>query len=330
MKDPYQVLGVARDANQEAVKKAFRKLAREHHPDRDKSPGAEERFKEINAAYDVLGDEEKRKLWDEFGELSQKPGFNAEQARAWQRMENGGFGGGGGFGGPGGFGGAGGFGFEDIFSDMFGGGASRGRAGGGRDRMQRGGQDVRATVDVDLLTALRGGELALSIPRPKAGAVQNPYFNKQVENTTVRVRLPEGLDDGQTVRLRGQGGEGINGGPAGDVILEVRVLPHAQLRRVGNDLEMDLPLTVGEAVSGASVSVPTPWGALTVKVPAGAQNGRKMRLKGRGVRRKGQDPGDLYLVLRPTVPDEPSDRARELAAELDTLYHKDIRADLRF
>lgn len=324
MRDPYQVLGVSRDADQDAIKKSFRKLAREHHPDRDKSPGAEERFKEINAAYDVLGDEDKRKLWDEFGELSLKPGFNADQARAWQRM-----GGGGGLGGMGGFGGAGGFSFEDIFGDMFNGGGGRGR-GPARDRTQRVGQDVRAAVDVDLLTALRGGELALGIARPRAGAVANPYFNRESEQATVRVRLPEGLDDGQTVRLRGQGGEGLNGGPSGDVILEVRVLPHPLLRRDGADLEMDLPLTIGEAVSGASVSVPTPWGALKVKVPAGAQNGTKIRLKGKGVRRKGQEPGDLYLVLRPTAPPDPDERARELAAELDQHYRQDVRAELRF
>jgi DnaJ-class molecular chaperone len=150
------------------------------------------------------------------------------------------------------------------------------------------------------------------------------------EITTLKVQVPEGVDDGQVIRLRGKGHPGGGGGPPGDVLLEVKVLPHPLLRRKDRDLELDVPITIGEAVNGGKITVPTPWGAVNVNVPPMCRNGSRLRLRGKGVHGAGKDPGDLTLVLRPTPPSTPSDRARELAASFDELYDKDVRADLGF
>ena len=324
MRDLYEILGVPKTADQDTIKKAFKKLARENHPDKNPTKEAEARFKEANAANSVLGDEEKRKLYDEFGEISLRPGFNAEQARAYGRMGGGGGGGGQGFPGFGGQGFSEGFSFEDLFGDIYGGGGrgARGRRGAPQSRR---GADMRTEIEVELLTALRGGEISLRVSRPTSAPGE--YGD---EITTLKVQVPEGVDDGQVIRLRGKGHPGGGGGPPGDVLLEVKVLPHPLLRRKDRDLELDVPITIGEAVNGGKITVPTPWGAVNVNVPPMCRNGSRLRLRGKGVHGAGKDPGDLTLVLRPTPPSTPSDRARELAASFDELYDKDVRADLGF
>ncbi|MCB9779966.1 MAG: J domain-containing protein [Alphaproteobacteria bacterium] len=331
MRDLYEVLGVSRSAETTEIRKAYKKLAREFHPDRNPSDEAAERFKEINAAYDVLGDDDKRSLYDEFGEVSTKPGFDAEKARAFQQaggFGRGGFGGGGpggGFrwssnaGGPdfsGGFGGPGGAGFDadDILGSIFGGGARRG---------PRKGQDIQAEVTVSLLRVAHGDTVELSLRRPVADGQGGLVLRQE----SIKVRLPKGVEDGRTLRLRGKGGDSPSGGPAGDLLLEIHVTDEPNLRRDGDRLEMDLPLTFAEALTGASVTVPTLDGEVKVRIPPGAQSGQKLRLRGKGMELP-DGRGDLILVLRPTPPEDVGEDAAELAEKLAALYKDDVRAGL--
>lgn len=332
MRDPYAVLGVAKDASAADIKKAYKKLARKHHPDLSKADADIERFKEINAAYEVVGDEEKRKLFDQFGEASTRPGFDAEQARAWQSMggRGGGFGGtpGGGFrwstNGPdlsGGFGGQGGGGFvdpEDLLGSLFGG--SRVRRG------PRPGQDIVAEVQVSLLQVARAEPLELDLRRPVVSSVGG-QATMTMQEEKLKVRLPPGVEDGRTIVLRGKGGESPNGGPPGDLKITVRVQPVPGLRRDGEALELDLPITFAEALVGARVAVPTFDGEVKVTVPPGVQQGQKLRLRGKGmVLPHGR--GDLILVMRPSTPSSPGPEAQELAERLAALYDQDVRAGL--
>jgi molecular chaperone DnaJ len=367
MKDLYAVLGVPRDADQAGIKKAFKTLARKYHPDVNNAAGAGDRFKEITAAYEVLGDEQKRALYDEFGEASLRAGFDADQARAYKGM-GGGFRGGGGEGGfpfPGGAGG-GGFGFEDLFSGLFTrGGAGPGPGARGGARGARSGPDVDGHVEVSFLDAVRGAELPLQVARPgpcractgEGGtgkracgacggsgrrAIRQLGMNALVqcdecagagvvyadecdvcggtgrvrENVSLHVRIPAGVESGKTLRLRGQGGAGERGAPNGDFLLTVKVLEHPFLRRSGNDLEMDVPVRLAEALGGATVEVPTPTGRVRGKIPPGSANGRRMRVTGRGVQDRAR-PGDLYLVLRPVLPTVTDEEAVALARALD-------------
>jgi DnaJ-class molecular chaperone len=306
MRNPYDVLGVPSDADQDTIRKAYKKLARKYHPDVNKAANAELQFKEVNAAYDVLGDADKRKLFDEFGEASTRPGFDAERMRAWGR----------GGGGPGGFPGGGqGFDFgdgsnmDDILGSIFGG--ERGFTG----RRARRGRDQQATMNVDPMMAILGGETQISMPRPD-GSVD-----------ALTVRIPPGVKDGGALRLRGQGLPPPGGGPCGDLHIRLRVPEHPVLRRNDDDLEMDVPLTVLEAIRGGSITVPTPTGEVKITVPPGSPSGRRLRLRGKGVQRAGQ-PGDLYLVLRPTVPASADPSVLEAAEQIEKAYPADVRAGL--
>lgn len=290
-RDPYQVLGVARSATEEEIKKAYRKLARQHHPDRTK--GDDRQFKAINNAYEMVGEPDKRKLFDEFGDAAFRPGFNADAAKQWSRMGRGAFAGqgpGGGFPGGGGYGGTHGFSgmpdMEEILRQFAGGGF--GAQGQGMGRGPRRGQDLNATLEVDLAEALKGGQRQFHSP---GGA-------------EVGVRIPKGVRHGTRLRVPGKGAPGFDGGPPGDLLLMVQLTPHATLRVDGDDLEMDLPITFAESLLGGSVVLRTGRGTVTVKVPARAEPGTRMRLKGLGLPKGGSDTreGDLYLVLRPTPP----------------------------
>ena len=348
-KDLYRVLGVARGADQDSIKKAYKDLARRFHPDRNPSPAVADRFKEINAAYDVLGDAEKRRLYDEFGDVSLKPGFDADQARRFGGGGFGGFGGGaqdlndilnGMFGGgrpgggrPGGFGGAPGGGFGGGFGGGPGGGFGGGFGGrpggpGGGFRNPGGrrdakGRDLEGDVHVSLGTLLRGEAVEVNVRRP----AYHDDGSVSVQNRSLKVRIPDNVDEGGVIRLRGKGAPGRGGAPAGDLLLKVHLTPHPFLRRQGSDLYMDVPITIGEALTGGRVEVPTVDGPVRVRVPAGATSGTKMRIRGKGVR-KGSGRGDLYLVLRPTVPATDDPAALELAEQLDAFYEGDVRADL--
>jgi curved DNA-binding protein len=301
--DLYSILGVAKSAEADVIKKAYRKLAGQLHP--DKNPGnkkLEERFKQVNHAYDVLGDAKKRKLYDEFGEEGLREGFDPERVRAyrdWSSRQ--GRGGGPGSGGPGGQpdlesifgaqGGAGGFG--DLFGDLV-----------GRSRRQRGpvkGPDFESEVTIDFASALRGAMLDLH----PSGADAAP----------VSVRVPPGAADGSRVRIPGQGGPSPNGGAHGDLVLTVHVTPHPHFRREGDDLHVDLPVTIAEAYQGAKVRVPTVDGSVNMKVPERTQSGSVVRLRGKGVARKGRSPGDLFVHFLVQIP-------KDGGAELDGLVEK--------
>ncbi len=335
MRDPYAVLGVSRDASAQDIRKAYKKLARKLHPDVARSEADADRFKDVNAAYDVLGDEDKRKLYDDFGEVSLKPGFDADRARAWQR--GGGFRGGpggmgGGFGGAGpdlsgGFGGmGGGFGgmdADDLLGSIFGGRVRRG---------PRPGQDIEAEVRVSILDVARGEPVTIELRRPVLAGAQGGQATLVLQDETLKVRLPPGVDDGQTIRLRGKGGESPSGGPAGDLLLTVRVHDLPNMRRSGDAIELDVPITFAEALQGGRITVPTFDGDVKLAVPAGAQSGQKLRLRGKGMPLK-NGRGDLLVVLRPTPPPRGDDGnqpdVEELARQLAELYPDDIRADLR-
>lgn len=306
--DLYQILGVGRDASADEIKKVYRSLARKYHPDKNpEKKGAEERFKKIGAAYAVLGDEKKRKLYDQFGMDGLRDGFDPE---LWKR-----YGGGAGAraGQQGGqefdLGGFSGFGsMEDIFESLFGsGGGRRGRRSGvswstGRQK----GPDVRSTLEVELLDAIRGRELDIAI---------------EVEGTLrrLKVKVPQGVEDGQVIRLAGQGAEGGSGGPKGDLLLEIRVKQDQTYHRNGKDLERRTLVTVGNAYEGGEIEVETPWGKGKLRIPAGTQGGTRFRLKGQGVRRKDQA-GDLYVRVDIRVPESRDEGTREAVRELESKY----------
>ncbi|MGD0526519.1 MAG: J domain-containing protein [Polyangiaceae bacterium] len=321
--DLYSVLGVAKGADADAIKKAYRKLAGKLHP--DKNPGnkkAEETFKKVNHAYDVLGDAKKRKLYDEFGEDGLREGFDPERVRNyrdWSARQGGGRSGGGM---PGGFPGGQTVDLEDLFSQA-------GQGGGGgfgdlfgdmmnRSRRQRGpvkGPDLESEVTIDFASAVRGATLELH-PQGTGGG-------------PVTVRIPAGADEGSRVRIPGQGGASPSGGAKGDLVLTIHVTPHPHFRREGDDLHLDLPLTLGEAYHGARIKVPTLDGAVTLKVPEHTQSGGVLRLRGKGVSKKGRPAGDLYVHFLVQVPTDASPEVAKLIDELATHQPADPRADIR-
>ena len=303
--DPYKVLGVAKDANQDVLKKAYRKLARQLHPDRGGDP---EKLKRVNAAYHMVGDVKKRKLFDEFGTEAFRPGFDANAARSFRNW-------GGGFGGPGGAGPGASFDFEDIMNMFVGG---QGRARRRPSRGPRRGQDVRASLEVSLAEALTGGERKLTIG----------------EGGSVTVRIPKGVRPGQSLRLGKKGLPGVDGGPSGDLFLEITIAEHPLVRVDRDDLEMDLPMTFGESIRGGTITAATPTGTVNVKIPPCAEAGTRLRLRGRGMPKgaSGTATGDLYLILRPTPPTETADD-EQLSEAIDVIeeaYGEDVRKDLQF
>jgi|CZKU01.1.fsa_nt_gi curved DNA-binding protein len=320
--DLYAVLGVPRTADADVVKKAYRKLAGHLHP--DKNPGnksAESRFKQVNHAYDVLGDAKKRKLYDEFGEDGLREGFDAERVRAYKSWSNRQGGGGGGGGGRETFSGAQSFDPEDLFGASAGGGsAGFGDLFGdliGRQRRQRGpvkGPDLESEITIDFPSAVQGATLELH-PQGTGG---NP----------VTVRIPAGASEGSRVRISGQGGPSPNNGQRGDLVLTVHVTPHPYFRRENDDLHLDLPITVAEAYHGAKVPVPTPDASVNLKVPKRTQSGQVVRLRGKGVARKGRAAGDLYVHFMIHIPTD--DAAGEFIDRLAELQQDDLRKDIAF
>lgn len=293
--DPYKELGVARGASADEIKKAFRKLAKELHP--DKNPGdkaAEERFKRITAAFDLLGDAEKRGKYDR-GEIDAD---GREQFRGFGGGQSGGGGRQGGFGGFGGSGGRGGF--EDIdLEELFGafGGGGRAKSGFGGGFGGGKGQDVRATLDISLEDAI-------------AGTTRRIQFS---DGRMLDVNIPKGASDGQVIRLKGQGAPG-RGGQAGDALIELKIAPHPVFKRDGADLTMDLPVSVPDAVLGGKIQVPTPEGAVMMTIPKGSNSGKVLRLKGRGAYAGGKR-GDLLARLAVTLPETPDDELIRFATE---------------
>jgi curved DNA-binding protein len=291
----YETLGVEKSASADEIRKAYRKLARKFHP--DVNPGdkpAEEQFKKISTAYDVLSDEKKRKAYDEFGEESLQGGFDPDKAREygrWQQaqrqrraspFEQG----------P----------VEFDFSDLF------GRAARGPSR----GHDLVTMVELDLRQVFEGAEISADIPG------QGP----------VRIRIPKGADTGDTIRIPGKGAPGARGGPAGDLVIECSVRAHPLVRRDGLDLHLVLPITLDEAYSGASVEVPTFDGPVLVKIPPRSQNGAKLRVKGKGIPRK-DTRGNLIVELDVRLPDRHDEALAEALRAARTTYTTPVRQELK-
>jgi DnaJ-class molecular chaperone len=312
MRDPYEVLGVPRGASAAAIKSAYRKLAKKHHPDNNKNdPKAAARFSEINSANEIIGDEVKRKQFDR-GEIDAdgKPrfqGFPGGDPRARRSSPGGGFenynfrsGGGGGGAGPGGFGGGG---FEDILNSMFGGGARGARPGaaGNTFEFDAGGLavdlDVSVAMTVSLEEAAMGGERRVRLPSGKE----------------LNVKIPAGVTAGQQIRVKGQG-ETAPGHPPGDLLITISIAPHAFFKVDGSDLRVDLPITLYEAVLGSKVRVPTLGGAVELSIPKNTSSGRVFRLKGKGLPKAGGS-GDLFITTRVMLPDGND-------AELEALMEK--------
>lgn len=361
-KDFYEVLGVSRSATADEIRRAYRKLAREHHPDRNQdNPSSEETFKAVTRAYDILSDPERRKVYDELGMEAEAIDFDPEKARTyrqWARSQarSGGDPTAGGKGGPGGPD------LSDIFGDLFGGGGGfSGFSGfGGGSPGPEPGADIRTEMRVGFTEAVLGGERRITLERPGRpqtcgtcggsgrasathggmqlqmpcpacsgqGAVRGPS-----ERAELDVRIPSGVADGQTIRLKGQGAPGARGGSAGDLLVRILVAEHPVFRREGRDIHLDANLTVSEAVRGAEIQVPTVEGKrVKVKTPPGAKAGQKLRLGGKGVpAARGASAGDLYVHLRVVAPTglDPSDP--EVAAALELLergYDTPVRAEL--
>lgn len=318
--DLYAVLGVAKGADAETIKKAYRKLAQQLHP--DKNPGkadVEARFKAVNQAYNVLSDPKKRKLYDEFGEDGLREGFDPERARAYQQWSSRGGRGGGGpnvwtsgegvrledlFGGavPGGRVGDAG----DMFGDLFGRGRrSRGPAKGG---------DLESELSIDFASAVRGSTMELRLGSGKE----------------ITVRIPPGAAEGSRIRIPGQGAPSPNGGPAGDLVVLLHVEPHPFFRREEDDLHLDVPVTVPEAFMGAKIRVPTVDGFVSLRVPEGTQSGNVLRVRGKGVVRKGKTPGDLYVHFQVRIPTDRSPETVALIEQLAAQQTEDPRGELKF
>lgn len=302
MRDPYDVLGVSKNASEAEIKKAFRALAKKHHPDTKGGDAAsQKRFQEISAAYDILGDKEKRTKFDQgvIDANGNPRGFDPGQ---------GGFRAGAG---PGDYhfswgdtdGTEGAFRAEDILGEIFGG-------GGGRRRRPRRGEDYALAMTIGFEEAARGGTRRVTLPDARE----------------LDVRIPVGLRDGQQIRLKGQGGQGRENAPPGDLLLTVHVASHPWLTRDGNDLKMDLPVTLKEAVLGGKANVPTLTGSVTLTVPAGSNTGRSLRLKGKGIpAHAGQPAGDLYVRLVVMLPEKPDEALKEFASAWPADYNPRAR-----
>ena len=292
-KDYYQILGVKRDATQDEIKRAYRRLARKYHPDVSEQSDAEERFKELGEAYEVLKDPEKRAAYDQFGQ-NWKAGQDFRPPPNWdQGFEFSG----------GGFTDAGEF--SDFFESLFGGG--RGFRGSG---YQARGQDHHAKVAIGLEDAYRGAERTITLQVPEV----DPQGHVHTRQHALRVKIPAGIREGQRIRLAGEGAPGLGGGSRGDLFLEVVFEPHRHFRAEGRDIHLELPVTPWEAALGATVKVPTLGGAVDLKVPAGSQTGRTLRLKERGL--PGSPSGDQYVHLSLVTPKADTERARELYEQL--------------
>ncbi|HEB96769.1 MAG TPA: J domain-containing protein [Sedimenticola thiotaurini] len=301
-KDYYEIMGVKRDATQDEIKRAYRKLARKYHPDVSKEPDAEQKFKQVGEAYEVLKDPEKRAAYDQLG-ANWKAGQDFRPPPDWDagfEFSGGGF--------TEGDASA----YSDFFESLFGRGFGGARAAGrGRRTYHARGEDHHAKVLIDLEDAFHGATRTITLRVPEL----DPQGHVVTRERTLNVRIPKGIRQGQQIRLAGQGAPGLGEGKAGDLYLEVEFRPHPIYRVEGRDLYLDLPIAPWEAALGARVKAPTPGGVVDLKIPPGSASGRKLRLKGRGI--PGKPPGDIYVVLQIVVPPATTEKAKELYREME-------------
>ena len=308
-KDYYKTLGVSKDASQDEIKRAYRKLARQYHPDLNKDEGAEERFKELGEAHEVLSDPEKRAAYDQLGRNYQ-PGQDFQPPPDWDS----------GFEFSGGFSesAAGqGAAFSDFFESLFG-GARRTQSGGFDVR----GEDHHAKILIDLEDSLRGAKRSIQLKVPEL----DPDGHVITRQRTLNVDIPKGVMPGQHIRLKKQGAPGFGTGKPGDLYLEIAFSPHKLYRVEGRDLYLDLPVAPWEAVLGGKVKTPTPDGVVDLTIPANSSQGRKLRLKGRGL--PGKTPGDLYVVLQIVLPPVDGDKTKALYEKMANEVDFNPRAKL--
>ncbi|HKW77717.1 MAG TPA: DnaJ C-terminal domain-containing protein [Candidatus Limnocylindria bacterium] len=315
-KDYYKTLGVAKSATTEEIKKAYRKLARQYHPDVNKKPDAEKRFKEINEANEVLTDPDKRKRYDTIGpDFARYAGNGGQPGGGFQWVYTG----------QPGAGIGGDEAFSDFFRTLFGdaGGMSGtfsaddllGRVRGRRAPRAAPGQDVEHEIEVPLIDAYKGGQEEIDVE--ERGKVRR-----------LTVKIPAGVRDGQRIRLAGQGAAGSNGGPKGDLYLRVRIGPHPLYQRDGDDLRMELPVALHEALLGAEVTVPTLKGRVSLRIPPETQNGRTIRLAGQGMPRATGGHGDLYVTVRVVLPTKLHDEDKEAVRKIGERHAEDPRRHL--
>ena len=302
-KDYYATLGVSKDASADDIQKAYRKLARKYHPDVNKDPKAEARFKEIGEANEVLKDPEKRKRYDQYGSAWKSAQQTGAPPPGWEGFDFGGGAPGGGFGFD--FGGGGGQGFSSFFDMLFGGAGPRrgGQAQGGPFR--RDGSSTEATLQISVEDAIRGGAKEISLTEPTTGRARN-----------LSVKIPQGVRTGQKIRLAGQGSPGLGAGQAGDLLLKIEIVPGPHYRLEGSDLVSPVSIAPWQAALGAEVDVVTPDGPAHIRVPAGTSSGRRLRLRGKGLPVSGGGRGDLYAEFKIALAATLSDRERELYEEL--------------
>ncbi len=311
-KDYYDTLDVKRDASQDEIKRAYRKLARKYHPDISKEPDAEESFKQVGEAYEVLKDPEKRVAYDQLG-ANWQAGQDFNPPPDWDQ----------GFEFHGGeFTGADSGQFSDFFESLFGQGGRPGGQTYSQREFHARGEDTHARVLIDLEDAYQGASRMLTLQHMEMGADGRPV----VKNRNLNVRIPKGVRQGQHIRLAKQGSAGFGEGEAGDLYLAVEFAPHALYHVEGKDVYLNLPVTPWEAALGATIKAPTPTGAVDLKIPAKSVAGRKMRLKGRGIPCKA--PGDLFVILQISLPPADSEAAKKAYREFEQALDFNPRASL--
>lgn len=322
--DYYKTLGIKRTASSKEIQKAYRDLARKYHPDLNPDDKkAKEKFQAVQRAYEVLSDDKKRKLYDQYGSSFESMGGHPGGGAAWR-------------GAPGGQGpdlsdidlseifgerfrpeGGGAGGFADFFQQFTRG--PRGRSDRPRTRSGpgNGAGNITQTLNIPFVTAILGGEVVLNVQRA-SGRIE-----------TITVRIPAGIDSGKKIRLRGQG-ESVGGDAQGDILITIQVEPHAFYQRRGNDLTVRVPVTLGEAANGAVIDVPTPRGTIALKVPPSSSSGRKLRVKGHGVAERDGTAGDLYAELQIVLPESLTPETRDALRQISEQYSQDPRSGLRF
>ncbi len=312
-KDYYKILGVKKDASQDEIKRAYRKLSRKYHPDVSKEKDAEQQFKEVGEAYEVLKDPEKRAAYDQLGSGWRK-GQDFRPPPDWQQGFS--FGGGG-------FTAADAGGFSDFFETLFGGRSSSARSfRQGATRFHMRGEDVHARISIDLEDSFHGATRTLTLTVPETTAEGRVH----VREKTLQVKIPKGIMEGQQIRLQGQGGKPLGEGKPGDLYLEISFQPHPHYQVDGKDLYLNLPVAPWEAALGGKVKVPTPEGVVDLQIPADSPGGKKLRLKGRGL--PGKTNGDLYVMLQIALPPLSSAKAKEFYLKMERELAFNPRASL--